>query len=339
MEIKAHQADRFVANPPPGLAAALIYGPDQGSVRERATVLAKTIVPDLNDPFRVADLDEAALDADPARLWDEAAALSMIGGRRVVRVRGAGNALAKDFERFLSDPKGDALIVVEAGELAKSAALRRVFEDADNAAAVPCYPDSERDLSEVLRAGLKTHGLTIDDDALHYAVSRLGSDRGVTRSELEKLALYAMGGKSVTAADVASVMGDESELRMDETFDAAGEGDYALLDTSLARLWMAGTSPVGVLRQAMTHFQRLLLVRSEADEGNNAAAAIKKLRPPLHFSRENSFRAQLSRWPAEKLQEALAYLYEAETLVKTTAVPAEAVTSRALLSVAALAKK
>src|SRR5437764_15481149 len=81
MEIKSHQADRFVARPPAGLVAALVYGPDQGMVRERATALAKSVVSDLNDPFRVSELDEATLDADPARLWDEAAALSMIGGR------------------------------------------------------------------------------------------------------------------------------------------------------------------------------------------------------------------------------------------------------------------
>jgi DNA polymerase-3 subunit delta len=42
----------------------------------------------------------------------------------------------------------------------------------------------------------------------------LGSDRGVTRSELEKLALYATGDKVVTMAHVEAVMGDESELRM-----------------------------------------------------------------------------------------------------------------------------
>jgi DNA polymerase-3 subunit delta len=118
MEIKSHLADRFVAKPPPSLIAALVYGPDQGMVRERATALAKSITPDLIVPFRVAELDDAAIDSDPARIWDEAAALSMIGGRRVVRVRGGGNSLAKEFERFLSDPKGDALIVVEAGELA-----------------------------------------------------------------------------------------------------------------------------------------------------------------------------------------------------------------------------
>jgi len=326
-----------VASPPASLAAALIYGPDQGMVRERAGRLAKTVVPDLNDPFRVAELDEAALDADPTRLWDEAAALSMIGGRRVVRVRGAGNGLAKDFERLLSELPGDALIVVEAGELAKSAALRRVFEDADNAAAIPCYPDSARDLEEVVRSALKAFGLGIEPDALEYAVARLGSDRGVTRVELEKLALYATGEKTVTTADVAAVMGDESELRMDETFDAAGEGNYKALDASLVRLWLAGTSPVAVLRQALTHFQRLLLVRAEADEGNDATAAMKKLRPPVHFSRTTSFKGQVSRWTQARLEEALNHLYEAEALAKTTAVPAEAATGRALLSVAALA--
>ncbi len=286
MEIKSHLADRFVARPPASLLAALVYGPDQGMVRERATALARTVVPDLNDPFRVAELDEAVLDGDPARLSDEAAALSIIGGRRVVRVRGAGNGLAKAFEQLLSEPKGDALIIVEAGELAKNASLRRVFDEADNAAAIACYPDRESDLEEIVRAALKEKGLSVDPDALDYAASRLGSDRGVTRSELEKLALYAMGEKTVTVADVSAVMGDESELRMDETFDAAGEGDYVRLDNSLSRLWAAGTSPVAVLRQAMAHFQRLLLVRVESDEGKNVALAMKKLRPPVHFSRE-----------------------------------------------------
>ena len=162
--------------------------------------MAKSVLADLNDPFRVAELDEATLESDPARLWDEAAALSMMGGRRVVRVRGAGNGLAQTFQNFLAAPPGDALIVIEAGDLAKSGALRRVFEGADNAAAIPCYPDDDRELEDVVRSHLKSRGLSIDEGALNYAVSRLGSDRGVTRSELEKLALYAMGEKTVTEA-------------------------------------------------------------------------------------------------------------------------------------------
>ena len=59
-------------------------------------------------------------------------------------------------------------------------------------------------------------------------------------------------------------MGDESELRLEESFDAAGEGDFKRLDAELSRVWMAGMSPVAVLRQALTHFQRLLLVKADS---------------------------------------------------------------------------
>src|SRR5262249_50786268 len=160
------------------------------------------------------------------------------------------------------------------------------------------------------------------------AVARLGSDRGVTRSELEKIALYALGEKTVTEEHVAAVIGDESELRLEEALDAAGEGDYVRLDKRLSQLWAVGTSPVAVLREAVSLLQVLLRLRSGADEGGSVVAAIKRPRPPVHFSREKSLTAQVSRWSIARLEQALDLLYEGEDLVKTTAMPAEAVCSR-----------
>jgi DNA polymerase III subunit delta len=338
MIVKPAEAERFTARPPSGLRAALVYGPDQGLVHERADALARSVVGDLSDPFRVAELDNSVLVSDPARFFDEAAALSMTGGRRVVRVTGAGNVQAETFEEFLQSAKGDALVVVEAGELAKSSALRRVFEGAKTAVAIPCYLDNAEALEDVVRAVLKEHGLSIAPDALESAVAKLGSDRLVTRRELEKLALYAMGDGMVTQAHVDAVMGDESELRVDAVCDAAAEADFVRLDRELSRLWAAGTSPVAVIRPALYHFQRLLLVRAQAEEGADMANLLRKLRPPLHFSRERAFRAQVSRFTKDRLETALRLLYEAEALVKTTGIPAEAVTARAFFSVAGLAK-
>ncbi|MBU6298697.1 MAG: DNA polymerase III subunit delta [Alphaproteobacteria bacterium] len=338
MIVKASEADRIAKNPPRGLVAALVFGPDSGLIRERAEALSKSVVDDLSDPFRVADLDEQTLSNDPARLADEAAAISMLGGRRVVRVRGAGNGLAKLFEVFLESPSGDALVVVEAGDLARNSALRRVFEEADKAAAIPCYADSARDLSEVVRDALKAEGLSIASDALEDAVSRLGSDRGVTRRELEKLALYAHGRKQVTLDDVRATIGDEAEARIEEACDAAGAGDLVRLDLALERLWTADISPVAVLRLAMAHFQRLLLVGAESTRGESLDGAMRKLRPPVHFSRAASFKAQAQRWSEPKLFDALDLLLEGEALCKTTGVPAEAACGRTLFNVAAMAK-
>jgi DNA polymerase-3 subunit delta len=335
MIVKTSDGDRYVARPPADLAAALLYGPDQGLVRERADRLAATVCPDLRDPFRVAELDEAGIAADHARLADEAAALSMIGGRRVVRVRSAGNALAGVFETLLEQPSGGALVVVEAGDLPKGSNLREVFEDAKNAAAIACYPDSDDALAQLVRGALKAENVKIADDALEQAVSLLGADRGMTRQQIEKLALYARGLERLDIADVRGVMGDEGEARVEEVCDAAGEGDWARLDRELERLWAANTSPVAVLRVAMAHFQRLALVKS--GRGQDIESVMKR-RPAIHFSRASSFRAQAQRWSGGRLQETLDLLLESEALCKTTAVPAEAACARALFTVAAWAR-
>ena len=338
MIVKHSEGDRFSSKPPAGVIAALVFGPDSGLVRERAERLARSVVADLNDAFLVSELDEAILSADPARLADEAAAISMLGGRRVVRVRGAGNGLANLFAGFLAAPSGDALIVVEAGDLSRTSALRKLFEEAVNAAALGCYADTARDLAQLVRDVMKEHGLAITAEGVEEAVARLGSDRGVSRRELEKLALYARDAGKVAATDVRAIMGDEAEARAEEVCDAAGEGNLPQLDLALSRLWADDISPVAVVRIALSHFQRLAQTRTLVERGEAVEGVLRKLRPPLHFSRQGSFRAQLSRWNVSRLQRALELLFETEELCKTTAIPSEAACGRALFNIASLAR-
>src|ERR1700755_1287314 len=134
MKLAPSRIAAFLQRPDPEIRAVLLYGPDEGLVRERAETVARSVCPDLTDPFCVADLTAAVLGADPARLADEAAQLSLTGGRRVVRVRGGGDPLAQLFAGFLATPSGDALTVTEAGDLTPRSPLRRTFEGAPNAA-------------------------------------------------------------------------------------------------------------------------------------------------------------------------------------------------------------
>ena len=68
MKLKANQIEGFIRNPDPAMQAILVYGPDDGLARERATLLAKGAVEDLDDPFLVAQLsgDDIAGDNDDA---------------------------------------------------------------------------------------------------------------------------------------------------------------------------------------------------------------------------------------------------------------------------------
>src|SRR5688572_24051534 len=93
MKLTTRNIDPFLKKPDPAARVILVYGPDNGLMRERAQQLALTIVKDLNDPFNVAALSAEILADDPARLSDEAGAISMMGGDRVIRIENAGDKL------------------------------------------------------------------------------------------------------------------------------------------------------------------------------------------------------------------------------------------------------
>ena len=114
-----------------------------------------------------------------------------MGGRRLVRVRDAGDGLAPS-PCATSWPcrRRRASSLLEAGDLPGGSSLRRLVEDAAPRAALPCYRDEERDLAGLVRALLGRARARADPDAFAHLVANLGGDRAVTRAEIAKLALY-----------------------------------------------------------------------------------------------------------------------------------------------------
>lgn len=323
VKITGARTAAFLKNPAPGVRAVLLFGPDAGLVRERADLLARHVCPDLADPFRVAEISGSAAASDPARLADEMAAISLMGGRRVIRLRDAGDGAAAAVGNALAAP-GDALLVAEAGDLPARSALRKLFESRADAAAIGCYPDTPRDLAEVIRAHLGERRITVTGEALDYLVDRLGGDRLVTRSELEKLALYVGDGGRVDLAAAKISVGDSADLSLDDIVYAAAEGDPAALERALFRGFAEGENPIRILRAAQRHFQMLHL----ADGRPEAVRA-----PPLPSLRERLGR-QARRWPAARAAAALDDLTDAELAAKRTGAPQEAICRRALLALA-----
>jgi DNA polymerase-3 subunit delta len=335
VRLAAGRVEGFLRRPDPAIRAVLLYGPDGGLVRERAETVARTICPDLRDPFRVAELAAASLAGDPARLTDEAAQMSLVGGRRVIRVRDAGDALAPLFARFLADAAGgDTLVVAEAGDLPARSALRRAFDESPMAAAIGCYPDSARGLAQVIREAFAAHRIGASRDAIEFLVGHLGGDRLLTRAELEKLTLYAGDGGHVGLDEARAVVADSAALSLDDAILAAAEGDGAALDRALARVFQEGESPVSVIRALLRHLQRLHLLAARIAAGRSAEEAIRAARPPIFFKQQDSYRRQLARWSEARLRRALDRVAEAEFRMKLTGLPAETICREALFALA-----
>jgi DNA polymerase-3 subunit delta len=334
MKLSAGRLEGFVKSPDPKARLILVYGPDVGLVKERLDRLTTGVCPDLGDPFRIAELSAAMLRDDPARLADEAAALAFTGGRRVVRVRDAGDAASAAVQSFLSDPVGEALVLLEAGDLGPRSSLRKLVEGADNAVALPCYADGGGSLEAVIHEELQAHGLTAEPDAMAWLADHLGGDRLLSRSELAKLAIYMGGPGRVRLADAAACVGDSAALSLDDLAMATAGGDQAMAQRITDRLFGEGVSPVALLRGLQRHFQRLHLAAAAVARGKPVDQALAMLRPPPHFRVANAMRGPVQRWPVERLTSALDLLVKAEIDCKTTGLPGREICGRAILQLA-----
>ena len=223
MKLTGKQIDRFLAAPDAGQRAALLYGPDAGLRRERIAQLRGIVVDDPNDPFRVSELTGAQINADPARLADEAAALTFGGGRRFVAVREAADSITAIVKDFLEHAPGEAFVVFDGGDLPGRSSLRRLFEGAKAAAAVPCYHDDARSLPAVVRAFFADAGLGVDREAVDFLAAHLGGDPAARLQRAphgtavrRRLDGKSLGGQEARqkSTDARVVVHDQNALRL-----------------------------------------------------------------------------------------------------------------------------
>jgi DNA polymerase III subunit delta len=338
-KVPSTRADEVLKRLDPVIRAVLLYGPDLGMVRERASALVVQIIGRDNDPFRIAELSGSMIRDNAMHLRDEAAALAFGGGKRVVRVKDPREDSVSAFEALFEGPLMGSLVVVEAGDLAKRSQIRKLFETAPHALAVPCYPDEGASLDGVIAQVLKPHNVAISAEARAYLRYQLGPDRLLARSEVEKLAIHAGTGGTVDVEDVQAIVGDSAEVSLDDAVYAALSGQQAELDRALERSYGDGAHPVAIIRAAARHLDRLLEVKTRIERGQSIDDVVGGLRPPIFFKRVAAFKLQVLNWAGQNLRAALLRILDAEVLTKSSAAPGEAICNRVLMEMAQAARR
>ncbi|MFI4950166.1 MAG: DNA polymerase III subunit delta [Caulobacterales bacterium] len=343
---KRPDIERFLKSPGGEIRAALIYGRDLGVVRERGQELAGRIAKDPNDPFDVAQLTDGDLDADAARLEGELAAQSLMGGRRLVRLRFSTEKVSLDkiaAEALTRHADGelnpDAFLLVEAGALGRDSALRKAAEKAPGAAAIPCYEDEPGDVARQVREALARDGLSLTAEALALFVARMPRERGVARQEIERLALFLGPGSGTTAApgDLEPFLGVEPEASLaDAAADAFG-GRLADAQAGMRRAAQEGEAGPAAVRAMGMHLGRLRRALTLARNGAGLQEAAKAA--GVFWKQEREFLRQARSWTLEELDRVQPEILNADRLCKTAGSPDQLVAERLALAVAGRARR
>ena len=343
---KRPDIERFLARPDAAVRAALIYGRDMGVVRDRGHQLAAKLVPNPDDPFDVAILTEVDLADDGGRLEGELAAQSLMGGRRLVRLRltaekpAADKLAAEALTRHAAgDLNPDAFFLIEAGNLGRDSALRKVAEKVAAAATIPCYEDEVGDVARLVRETLAKDNVTLTQDALNLFVARMPKERGVARQEIERLALFLGPGSGITAgpADLEQFLGVEPEASL---FDAASDafgGRLGEAQSGLRRAAQEGESGPAAVRALGMHLGKLRRVLTLAKAGAGLQEAAKA--SGVFWKQEREFLRQARTWTLPELDRIQPEILAADRACKTTGSPDRLIAERLALTVAGRAKR
>ena len=338
--------ERFLAGPPNSCRAAVIHGRDIGMVRERAQTLARAVTEHPDDPFDVALLTEADVTGEAGRLEGELMAISMMGGRRLIRLRMSGEKgpadklAAESLQGHLSGQfNPDAFLLIEAAALGKDSALRKCAEAAPNCAAIACYDDEPGDLARLTREALAADRLGLSADALELFVGRLPHERGVARREIERLILFLGpgGNRTASAAELTGFLGVEPEASLsDAAMDAFG-GRHTAAHAGLRRAAQEGEGGVGAIRAMGGHLARLRRVGVLHAAGTGLQAAAKA--SGVFWKQEREFLRQAQTWTPAELAPIQAEILAADRACRQTGSPDRLLAERLALRISLRARR
>jgi len=339
VKLKPAEIRRFLEKPDSRCRGALLFGPNRSAVAEAAAALTRWALGSDFDPLSLASLTEEDLRKDKARLGDELAAQSLLGGPRLVRVRIEGDSAADSLlaavAAFEDDASAAAFLLVEAGDLSRSK-VRTAFENAASVAALPFYEDSGADLQRLALDMLRDAGLTLDKDAQAQLEALLPDDRGVLRQEMDKLIVFAGAERlAPTAADIVALLADEADAAVDAAALAALQGQGSAAAQALSNL--AGMQGVSALKSLERRLLRLVEARRLLETGVSPQEVGAKLKPPVFWKERDAFAQQLRRWSSPGLMGALDMVWKAQLRAMTAGAPQELIAAAAFRAVAGLA--
>lgn len=290
--------------------AVLIYGPDAGLVDELCDKALEKLEIDKDNLL--------ALDADDLRdkqdaVFAESCSPSMFGGRKAVLISGAGDGDTKIISELVTSTSLCATIIVTAGDLRVGGSLRKLFEDGKNIAAVACYTDDTKTLEALIHKELSAQAgiRQVTPDAMSYMLSHMGGDRGITRSFLQKIAIYVSDKHVVDLEDVEKCLPDTSATSADDYMYSLTAGHINQTMVALDRLIYSGADANMLVRMLYNHFSKLL------------TAVVDGQLPKLFWKVADKFNMAMKIWPADEIVNVLSKLNDLEKMCRTSGMQPE----------------
>ncbi|WP_308515160.1 DNA polymerase III subunit delta [Sphingomonas flavescens] len=299
MKLSKANLTRALDQPSRDIRFYLFHGPDEGQSRALAARLAEG-----QQASRIL-LSSGAIKSDPAALVDQAGALSLFGGTRVVWIEPATKDIEDGITALLEGPPPENFVVAIAGTLTKASSLLKIAESSPLAAAFASYAPEGQDAERMVADLGRRVGLKVSAPVAARLADACGNDQAIVLRELEKLALYLDASphapKELEHDALDDVGAESAESDFLRLADLALGGDIAELTEELVRLPTGGAEAIPVVRSLQRRLLMLAPARARIERGERVDAVMTSLGRAVFFKEKARIQRMLSRWKAADL--------------------------------------
>ncbi len=266
-------ADSFIDRASERHQFYLVYGPDEGLTHERSRAIARKVLGGDDNPLNLIRLDGDQVAREPGALVDEAYAISMFGGDRVIWIDAQRQDLLRALSPLFAKPPHNTTLIVRAAQLKKDSALRQAFERMTNGASIECYSDEHASLARLLEGEALAAGIAIAPEARAALLALLGADRETTRGEIAKLMLYALGRPQIEVEDLEAIVSGAAPSKLERGVDCSLRGDIRGAATSAAQFFGESGDGEHLMTRLVAQFVLLHRLRLEMDRSQPSDAS------------------------------------------------------------------
>ncbi|EQB31048.1 DNA polymerase III subunit delta [Sphingobium ummariense] len=312
MKANRGQIERALDAPPADVRFFLLYGPDEAG----SLALAKRLERAMGPQAERIDLDGATLREDPARLSDEAAAFSMFGDRRWIRVNGMGEESVPALTALLEAEAAGNPVIAVAGALKPASKLLKLALDHKAAQAFISYQPDAREAEQIAVAIARDGGLRLSPDLARRIVAISGGDRALMAGEIEKLVLYLDAApeqpREATAEALDALSAENPETDAVPLVNAVLGGDLKAMHRELGRLAEVGTAMASVIRPLLTRAMLIAGIRADFDRDGRLEAAVEAAGKAVFWKEKGLVSRQVRLWDAAGIARVIHRLAQAE---------------------------
>jgi DNA polymerase-3 subunit delta len=336
--VKASKASigRAVDQPAADIRFYLFHGPDEAQSRALATRLLEAL------GATKFLMTSGAIKSDPASLADEAGAMSLFGGKRLVWIEPATKDIEEGVVALLEGTPGESPVVAIAGALTKTSGLLKLAEASPNALAFAAYAPEGQDAERMVIDVGRRYGLKISAPVAARLADGAGNDQAIVAQELQKLALYIDASphapKELDHGAIDEVGADTAEGDFQKLADLALCGDINELGDELARLPAGGSEAIPVVRSLQRRLLMLAPARARVERGERVDAVMTSLGRSLFWKDKVKVQQMLSKWSAEDLATVADRAGKLERSLIFTAAPDREALGEELLAIARKAR-